>query len=256
VLEDLAAKVVVVAGGAGGLGAAQARLLHELGARVVVADLNGDRCAEIAAKLGEPAHPVAVDVADEGQWNALTESVLSHFGRIDSLVNTFGISPQGELATLDVRDYMRVVQVNQVGVFLGMKAVVPALREAGGGTIINIASGAGVSPMPRLFAYSATKAAVITMTKSAALELGADRIRVNCVLPGAFETALRAQTVSNWQQAGAAELENALSHIPIPRMGRPEELANLVAFLCSEASSYSTGAVFLSEGGALAGRTR
>jgi 3alpha(or 20beta)-hydroxysteroid dehydrogenase len=254
--EDLVGKVAVIAGGAGGLGSEQARVLDRLGATVVVADLDEDRCRDVANGMSDRTSVQAVDVRSEGEWSALVTEVTSRHGGLDILVNTFGIAPQGELASLTLADYMTTLSVNQVGVFLGMRSVIPAMLERGGGAMVNVSSGAGVSPMPRLFAYSATKAAVITMTKAAAMELGHSNIRVNCVLPGTYDTALRAQTVESWRDGGAGQLENAFEHIPIPRMGRPEELANLVAFLSSDASSFCTGGVFLAEGGALAGRMR
>jgi 3alpha(or 20beta)-hydroxysteroid dehydrogenase len=255
VLEDLAGKVAIVAGGAGGLGSAQVHLLHSLGATVAVADLEKARSAEVADALGERASAHALDVRAEESWKDMVAEVRSAHGGVDILVNTFGITVQGAMDTLELDDYLSMVAVNQTGVFLGMKTVVPSMRERGAGSIINISSGAGISPVPRLFAYSAAKAAVIVMTKSAAMELGRENIRVNCICPGAYETPLRAKNVTSWTSSSdSGGFENTISRLPIPRVGQPSELAGFVAFLSSDASSYCTGGVYLADGGALAGR--
>jgi 3alpha(or 20beta)-hydroxysteroid dehydrogenase len=255
VLEDLDGKSVLIAGGAGGLGSAQARLFHSCGAKVMIADKNGKMCQEVAAELGERTGIFAFDVTDESGWGAAVAHTTRTFGGVDVLVNTFGISPTNDMASLSLDDYETVIKVNQTGVFLGMKSVVPAMRERGKGSIVNISSGAGISPRPKLFAYSASKAAVIIMTKAAAMELGRDNIRVNCACPGGFDTGLRAATAQAWKDSGvSAAARNAYQNLPIPRLGAPEEMANLIAFLASDASSYCTGAVFGADGGALAGR--
>jgi 3alpha(or 20beta)-hydroxysteroid dehydrogenase len=255
VLEDLDGKSVLIAGGAGGLGSAQARLFHSCGAKVMIADKDGKRCQEVAAELGERTGTFAFDVTDESGWVAVVAHTTRTFGGVDVLVNTFGISPTNDMASLSLDDYETVIKVNQTGVFLGMKSVVPAMRERGKGSIVNISSGAGISPRPKLFAYSASKAAVIIMTKAAAMELGRDNIRVNCACPGGFDTGLRAATAQAWKDSGVSvAARNAYQNLPIPRLGAPEEMANLIAFLASDASSYCTGAVFGADGGALAGR--
>lgn len=253
--EDLAGKVVIVAGGAGGLGQAQVRLLHSLGASVAVADVDQDKCAGIADGLGVRSSAHMLDVRHEDSWSRVVDEVRAAHGGVDVLVNTFGVAVQGVMESLEVDDFLNTIAINQTGVFLGMKAVVPSMRERGAGSIINISSGAGISPVPRMFAYSASKAAVIVMTKSAAMEFGQDNIRINCICPGAFETAARAQNVDNWTAAkDSGGFENVIARLPLPRVGHPDELAGFVAFLSSDASSYCTGGTYLADGGALAGR--
>jgi 3alpha(or 20beta)-hydroxysteroid dehydrogenase len=254
-LDDLSGKTVLIAGGAGGLGEAQARLFHSIGARVVVADTNEHRCGEIAQELGDRSRPLVLDVRSAQSWRDGVTDVVEAFGGLDVLVNSFGVAPQSDMQDLALTEYEHVIGVNQTGVFLGMQAVAPIMRAAGGGSIVNLSSAGGISPRPRLFAYSASKAAVIAMTKTAAIELGHDNIRVNCVCPGGFDTNLRASTAQQWANAGLGNTAGAsFQHLPIPRLGRSAEMANVVVFLASDASSYCTGAVFLVDGGALAGR--
>jgi 3alpha(or 20beta)-hydroxysteroid dehydrogenase len=253
---DLDGKTVLVAGAAGGLGEAQVRKFHEAGANVVIADLAEDKCKHLSDELGGRTLAVPLDVSDEEGWGRAVEAAEAEFGPVDVLVSTFGVAPQSELESMPLRLFMDTVAVNQVGVFLGMKAVIPSMKKAGAGSIINVSSSGAYSPRPRLLAYAGSKAAVVAMTKSAALELGQLGIRVNCVCPGAFETPLRAATAAAWQAANPdAKTEQAFESYPLGRLGRPDELANLVLFLASGVSSYCTGAMFLADGGRLAGTT-
>lgn len=242
-------KVALISGGARGQGAAEARLFVARGARVVVADVLADEGRAVAAELGDDGAFVELDVTDAGGWDAAVATAVERFGRLDVLVNNAGIVRAGWLDDLAEDDYMAVVRVNQLGTFLGMRAAAPALRAAGSGAIVNVSSIAGLQGVAGAMPYVASKWAIRGMTKAAAIELGPDGIRVNCVHPGVIDTPM----IRNPQFADI-DPNDACRGFPIGRVGEPEEVAEMVAFLVSDAASYSTGAEFLVEGGALAGR--
>lgn len=246
---DLDGKVVLVTGGARGIGLAQCRLFRELGARVVLADVRIEEGEEAAGDLGSDCVFARLDVSDRGHWQAAVALALETFGRLDGLANTAGIFGATPLATASVEDYLRIVMVNQIGTFLGIQAVMEAMREAGGGSIVNYASTAGVQASPGpIIAYAASKFAVRGMTRSAAIELGPMGIRVNTLIPGMIDTPM------NTDSSAMLAAVSALARLqPIARLGRAEECAKLAAFLLSDASSYCTGADFLADGGFLAG---
>jgi 3alpha(or 20beta)-hydroxysteroid dehydrogenase len=243
-------RVILITGAAGGLGAAQARRLVADGARVVLADIAEAEVKVLAEELdtdgGTRAVAVALDVRDPDQWAAAVERAQAEFGRLDGLVNNAGVLGIGTVADMPVEEFRSVVEVNQTGVFLGIQAVVPALRAAGGGTIVNISSIDGMIGFKYLSAYCASKAAVLAISKTAAMELGPDGIRVNSVCPGVIETPMTDgldANVSKW-------LHRTL---PLRRLGTPPEVAAVVAFLSSPDSSYVTGAEIVTDGGLLAG---
>ena len=236
----VAGLVAVVTGGAGGIGAATSRRLHAEGAAVVVADVRADRGAAVADPLGDRAAFVELDVTDADAWTACLASAEERFGPVSVLVNNAGIVHGGPLAELSEADYRRVVDVNQVGVFLGMRAVVPSMRRAGGGSIVNVSSIGGIVSFPNVLGYVAAKWAVRGMTKAAAQELAVDGIRVNSVHPGLVETEMTPPDTP-----AAAQVRTQ----PITRLGRPEEIADLVLFLASGESSYCTGSEFVADGG-------
>lgn len=207
---------------------------------MVVADVRADRGEAVAGALGERAASVALDVTDAGAWDACLAEAEGRFGPVSVLVNNAGIVHEGPLAELSEADYRRVVDVNQVGVFLGMRAVVPSMRRAGGGSIVNVSSIGGIVAFPGVLGYVAAKWAVRGMTKAAAQELAADGVRVNSVYPGLVETDMTPPDTP-----AAAQVRTQ----PIPRLGRPEEIADLVLFLASDESSYCTGAEFVADGG-------
>ncbi len=233
-------RVAVVTGGAGGIGAAASRRLHAEGAAVVVADVRADRGWAVADALGDRAAFLPLDVTDGGAWSGCIEEAERLFGPVSVLVNNAGVVHSAPLGELTETDYRRVVDVNQVGVFLGMRAVLPSMRRAGGGSIVNVSSIGGIVSFPNVLGYVAAKWAVRGMTKAAAQELAADGIRVNSVHPGLVETEM---TPADTPAAAQVRTQ------PIARLGRPEEIADLVLFLASDESSYCTGSEFVADGG-------
>ncbi|MGH2727078.1 MAG: SDR family oxidoreductase, partial [Actinomycetota bacterium] len=198
------------------------------------------------SELGDAALYVHLDVTKEDDWTSAVADAEQGFGRVDVLLNNAGILRFAKLEDSTLEEYMTIINVNQVGVFLGMKAVIPAMKRAEGGSIINISSVEGLRGLPRLTAYSASKFAVRGMTKSAAVELGKHKIRVNSVHPGFIDTPMtRAQGLE-----GIDVDQLFSSGVPLRRAGTPEDIVNMVVFLASDESSYCTGAEFIVDGGA------
>ncbi len=245
---DLEGKVALISGSARGMGEEEARLFASQGAKVVLADVLDEEGEKAAAAIGEAAIFQHLDVTDEAQWQSAVARAESSFGKLDVLVNNAGILRYGPIETTSLEEYELVMRVNQIGPFLGMKAAIPALRRAGGGSIVNISSMAGMRGIAGLVAYASSKFAVRGMTKVAALELGRDGIRVNSVHPGGVETPM---TRPFGQQTDPSQVREYTT--PIARIGRPDEIAQLVLFLASEKSSYCTGSEFLIDGGDMAG---
>jgi len=243
----LAGRVALISGAARGQGAAEARLFVAEGAAVVLGDVLDAPGEAVAAEIGDRAAYVHLDVTREDSWRAAVDVARARYGRLDVLVNNAGILRAGPAETLPLEDFEAVVRVNQVGCFLGMKAVIPAMRDAGGGSIVNISSTAGITGRPGVVAYVASKWAITGMTKSAALELGHLGIRVNSVHPGAIDTPMIAGP------AFEADRVAYVAKLPIQRLGVPEDVAALVLFLASDESTYCTGAEFVVDGGATAG---
>jgi 3alpha(or 20beta)-hydroxysteroid dehydrogenase len=241
-------KVALISGAARGQGEAEARRFVAEGARVVLGDVLHDECHAVAGSLGDAARAIPLDVTQEADWARAVQTALDAFGRLDVLVNNAGIVKTGALEHTSLADYRAVIEVNQVGVFLGMRAVVAAMRASGGGSIINISSNAGMEGVQGVIAYAASKWAIRGMTRTAALELGRDGIRVNSVHPGGVATPMIAS-----DDFASVDQNAIFAAQPIPRVGQPEEIASLVLFLASEESSYSTGSEFVADGGGLAG---
>ena len=246
--DRLRDKVALVTGGARGMGEAAARRLHAEGAKVVLADILEAEGKSVADELGESARFVRLDVTNPDQWAEAVAFTEREFGRLDALVNNAGILSFGALAEVELAEYRRIIEVNQVGVFLGMQTAVPALERAGGGSIVNLSSVEGLGGGPFLVAYTASKFAVRGMSKAAAMELGPKGIRVNSVHPGAIRTDM---VLSQTGGDPAAEKWMA-KKVALKRMGEPREVAALIAFLASDDSSYCTGAEFVVDGGATA----
>ncbi|MEZ0365837.1 glucose 1-dehydrogenase [Mycobacterium sp. pUA109] len=239
--KRVADKVAVVTGGAGGIGGAAAKALAAEGAHVLITDIADEQGKATADEIG--GRFVRHDVTDADAWAAVMTAAEEAFGPVNILVNSAGIQETGPIAEITLDDYQRVMAINATSVFLGIKAVVPAMRRSGGGSIVNISSAAGLVAVPTALAYVASKFAVRGITKAAAMELGPDKIRVNSVHPGAIRTPMLA-SLDNIDV-----IEASLPMLPLGRAGEAGEIANLILFLASDESSYSTGAEFLADGG-------
>ncbi|MFB6514473.1 SDR family NAD(P)-dependent oxidoreductase [Streptomyces virginiae] len=237
--KQLDDKVVVITGAGRGQGATEARLCAAAGARVVVTDVREDEGRAVAAELGDRGLYVRHDVADPESWATVVKETVRAFGTVSALVNNAALWRTAHVEQQRLEDFEALLRVNLLGPFLGIQAVAPVLRAAGGGSIVNISSTAGLVGIPGHAAYGSTKFGLRGLTRSAALDLARDRIRVNSVHPGAIDTPMVAGAVAgrDW------------SHVPLGRMGRPEEVGELVLFLCSDASSYVTGSEFTVDGG-------
>ncbi|MGH8985641.1 MAG: SDR family NAD(P)-dependent oxidoreductase [Acidimicrobiia bacterium] len=241
-------KVALITGAARGQGEAEASEFVAEGAKVAVADVLDDLGAKVADELGGDAVYCHLDVTAPEQWRAAVDTAVSTFGKLDVLVNNAGILRLGMLESMPLDDYLAVINVNQVGCWLGMQAAVPALRAAGGGAIINTSSTSGFVGTMGLSAYTASKFAVRGMTKCAAMELGRSNIRVNSVHPGGIDTEMVAGP-----EFADVDKDLVYGSQPVPRIGRPDEVAKLMVFLASDDASYCTGAEYLIDGGMLAG---
>ncbi len=236
-------RVAIVTGAGRGIGAATAARLAADGYRVVVADLNAGAAAVTASRLGAVAFPATVDVTSEASVRAMVADVLDRVGRIDALVNNAGVT--GDSAPcweLPDGEWERVLSIDLSGVYYGCRAVLPHMRERGWGRIVNVASIAGKEGNPNAVPYSAAKAGVIGLTKAVAKEVATSGILVNAVTPAVIETPLL-------EQLTPAHIQYMTSRIPMGRMGQPDEVAALIAWLCSEECTFSTGAVFDISGG-------
>ena len=242
----LAGKVAIVTGAAQGQGAAIARAFVAEGAKVALADIADDLGKALADELGSDAIYVHHDVSDEDSWKAVVEETVRAFGPVTVLVNNAGVLTFAELPTMELAEFQRLISVNMVGCFLGMKTVAPVMKEAGGGSIVNCSSVEGLGGMPSLVAYTGTKFAVRGMTKAAAMELGPSNIRVNSVHPGMVDTNMTRSMAGDEGMAWAAK------RVALRRVGTPETIAPMYVFLASEESSFSTGAEFVADGGATA----
>lgn len=249
-MARLDGKVAIVTGGAQGQGAAISEAFVAEGARVVIADV-ADEPGALLAKEIEQRHPGAAyfrhhDVSDEASWTELVGEVNERFGPVGVLANNAGILRFGEIAAGDLADVELMWRVNQMGVFLGMRAVVPTMQENGGGSIINASSVEGLAGMAGCAGYAATKWAIRGMTKCAAMELGPRGIRVNSVHPGMIDTPMTRV------HGGDAAMEFGASKVPMHRVGYPADIAPVYVFLASDESGYMNGAELAVDGGVTA----
>lgn len=264
----LGGRTVLITGAARGQGEQEARLFAAEGARVVVADVLDDQgealVKELADRFGsDRVRYQHLDVGSEADWEAAVEASVGAFGTLDGLVNNAGILRFNELVSTPLEEFMAVVRVNQVGCFLGMRAVAPVIEAAGGGTVVNTASYTAQTGMALLTSYAATKGAILSMTRVAALELAAKGIRVNAICPGSVDTpmanpanAFGGGAVFSAEDAAAMAAATAELYarvVPLGRIGRADEIAKLALFLTSDDSSYITGQPIIADGGWLAG---
>jgi 3alpha(or 20beta)-hydroxysteroid dehydrogenase len=243
-LLRLDGRVAIVTGGARGQGEAESRLLHSRGATVVVVDVLDDLGEAVAADLGDRARYAHLDVSDADGWEELVRGVLDTEGRIDVLVNNAGIWATAFLEDETPEQFDRIIATNLRGPFLGMRAVIKPMRETGGGAIVNVASTASLRGLIAHGSYGASKWGLRGLGQVAAAELGASNIRINTVMPGAIDTPMVNMT---------EERKARMQHLPIPRVGSAAEVAELVAFLASDAASYLTGAEIAVDGGSVVG---
>lgn len=234
-MSSLQGKVIVISGGARGMGAAEARLFVAEGARVMIGDVREAEGLALAEELGEAARFARLDVGRETDWAALFAAVRQEFGRLDGLVNNAGVMKPDNIADLTVEEYTRTFHINQLGPLLGIKHATPLMRASGGGSIVNVSSSVAVRPFAGIASYATTKWAVRGLTRVAALELVGDNIRVNAVLPGFIHTPMI-------DELGPEMGAFGLSLTPTKRAGTPEEVAILVRFLISDESAYISGA--------------
>ncbi len=246
-------KVALISGAARGLGQAQGRLFAAEGAKVAVCDVRDVEGKAVAEEIGADAIYVHLDVTSEDEWTAAVATTTSAFGKLDVLVNNAGIAEGAPLAETTLDSYRRVTEVNQTGVFLGMRAVIEPMTAAGGGSILNISSIDGLVGMDGIISYVASKWAVRGMTKAAARELAPRGIRVNSIHPGFILTHLAVEEESHLAPTHALIDAHAARLAPMGRTGKPEEIARLALFLASDESSYSTGSEFVADGGLIAG---
>jgi len=247
----LADKVALITGGASGMGAGMARIFAREGARVVVADMLEDEGKKVVGEI-TAANGAAMfqrlDVSSEAEWQAAIAATLAAYGRLDILVNDAGISGSAVDDLFDTAAWQRIMAVNATGTFLGMKFAIPEMKKAGGGSIVNISSISGVTGQRGIHvAYNASKGAVRTLTKAAAVQHGRDRIRVNSVHPG-----LMPPMRTSGRTADPVVRAKMLEGVPLRRAGEVEEVANAVLFLASDEASYITGVELYVDGGFLA----
>jgi 3alpha(or 20beta)-hydroxysteroid dehydrogenase len=243
----LSGKVALITGAARGQGAEEARLFVAEGARVVIGDIREQEGLNVASGLGDAALFVRLDVTEEASWAAAIAQTVYAFGRLDILVNNAGAFHRKPLIETTVEEITDLFRVNQLGVLLGMKAVFPSMRDAGGGSIVNISSVAGLRGAPDTAAYTASKHAVRGATKVAALEFSPHGIRVNSVHPGLIDTEMVREKLA------AGFMDGLVRKIPQRRFGTSEEVAKMVLFVASDEAAYSTGCEFVCDGGSLTG---
>ena len=241
-MNRLAGKVAIITGAARGQGAAEAKLFATEGATVVLTDVLGAEGQATASECGGTFHHH--DVSNEEAWQRVVDATLAAHGRIDILVNNAGIFHRARMIDHTLDDFRRVIDINTIGVFLGMRTVAPAMIEQQSGSIVNISSIAGLVGAPNSIAYGASKFAVTGMTKTAAVELARFGIRVNSVHPGVIDTEM-IQEVAGHDEA---RLERIAAATPFRRSAAPEEIANLVLYLASDESSFSSGSEFVADG--------
>ena len=247
----LGGKVAIVSGGARGQGATEAKMFAREGAKVVLGDVLDEEGEQVEAQINESggtATYVHLDVAREGDWRSAVDTAIDRYGKLDILVNNAGILISKGLEDTTVEDWDRIMGINAKGVFLGTKHAIPAMRRAGGGSIINISSTAGLVGSPNGSpSYTATKGAVRLLTKSTAIQYAKEGIRCNSVHPGPIDTEMIRHTLTD-----PTRLEQRMQRLPLGRVGTPEDIAYGVLYLASDESSFVTGSELVIDGGTTA----
>ena len=248
-MTSLNGKVAIVTGGARGMGAATSRLFAQAGARVVIADLVDTEGEAVARELGEQATYRHHDVSDEDSWQALVAAALARWGQIDVLVNNAGVLLYKAVLDTSKAEFEKVLGVNLIGSFLGIRAVAPHMTERKQGAIVNVSSAAGMTGTNGLAAYGSSKWGLRGLTRVSAMELGPSGIRVNSVHPGSIDTVM-----GNPGGLSKSEINRNHGGVPLQRIGDADEVARLSLFLASDAASYLSGAEIAVDGGLLAGQ--
>src|ERR1700759_466665 len=239
--DRLTGKIALVSGGARGMGASHVRMMVAEGAKVVFGDILDDEGKAVAAEVGDDARYLHLDVTKPEDWDAAVATAIAEFGGVDVLVNNAGIINIGTFEDYEISEWQRILDINLTGVFLGIRAVVKPMKEAGRGSIINISSIEGIAGTIACHGYTATKFAVRGLTKSAELELGPSGIRVNSIHPGLIKTPM-----TDW-------VPDDIFQTALGQIGQPHEVSSLVVYLASDESSYSTGSEFVVDGGTTGG---
>jgi len=253
--NQLHAKTALITGGASGIGRATARLFACAGAAVAIADLNeqaGQAVAEEIVNNGGRAIFETADVTRGADCKRIVERAMREFGGIHILFNNAGIIRRASVVELSEEEWDRVMAVNTKSMFLMSREVIPLMAQAGGGSIINMASGWGLAGGPRAAVYCASKGAVVLLTKAMAVDHGPQNIRVNCICPGDTDTAMLRSEAQQLREPTDRFLEEAARR-PLGRVGRPEEIAQAALYLASDAASFVTGTALVVDGGGLAG---
>lgn len=243
----LEGKVALISGGARGQGAVEARLFASEGAKVVIGDILDDLGRQVEAEIAESGGDITyvhLDVTSEADWEDAVRTAVESYGRLDILVNNAGILIRANVEDTTEEDWDRIMDINAKGVFLGTRASIPAMRDAGGGSIINISSVAGLQGSPQSAAYSSTKGAVRILTKSTAIQYARENIRCNSVHPGIIYTDMTSDSLDTEEGQ-----RNWMNRVPLQRLGQSEDVANGVLFLASDESSYITGSELVIDGG-------
>ncbi len=253
-MDELKGKVAVITGGASGIGEATARLYVAEGARVIIADMQPERGVALAQALGDAARFIEVEVRQEDQVQAAVDLAMSEWGQLDCIFNNAGFGGVlGPIEQIPVDEFDMTMEVLVRGVFLGMKHATPVMKAAGGGSIINTASIAGLVAGRGPHVYACAKAAVIQLSKCVAMELGEHHIRVNAICPGYIATPLSANTVGRPDALIEERIDGYAERQPIPRPGRPDDIAELALWLASDRSKFVTGQAMTVDGGAASG---
>ena len=240
-------KIALISGGAQGMGATTADMFARNGAKVIIGDILVEKGLEVAHKIthsGNECYFVPLDVSRKEQWANAVDKAKSKFGGLNVLVNNAGIAVRGNVEETRVADWYQVMKINAKGVFLGTKAAIPAMRDMGSGSIINLSSIAGLVGSDDTTVYNASKAAVRLLTKSTAVQYAKHGIRVNSIHPGTIATPLTADL-----QADKTALQDRINRTPLGRLGTPEDVVYAIIYLASEESSYVTGSELVIDGG-------
>ncbi len=243
----LEGKVALISGGARGQGAVEAKLFASEGAKVVIGDILDDLGRQVEAEIAEAGGDISyvhLDVTSEADWSDAVRTAVESHGKLDILINNAGILIRAGVEDTTVEDWDHIMDINAKGVFLGTKAAIPSMRDAGGGSIINISSVAGLQGSPQSAAYSSTKGAVRILTKSTAIQYAKENIRCNSVHPGIIYTDMTSDSLDTDEGQ-----RNWMNRVPLGRLGQSEDVANGVLFLASDESSYMTGSELVIDGG-------